>query len=86
MHGTAVQTTDNLLTEDEAASFLNLSVRTLQAWRVKGGGPLFVRLGRAVRYRSPDICRWLDANTLARTSQHTAPVSAPLPSRRAANA
>ena len=42
-----------LLTEFPAAEVLNLSIRTLQAWRLRGGGPLFVRLsGRAVRYRN----------------------------------
>lgn len=59
---------DGLLTEVQAADLLNLSTRTLQAWRVKGGGPLFVRLGRAVRYRRADVNAWLEANTLEHTS------------------
>ncbi|MDO8420690.1 MAG: helix-turn-helix domain-containing protein [Parvibaculum sp.] len=57
-----------LLTEIQAAEFLNLSPRTLQAWRIKGGGPCFARLGRAVRYRQADLNQWLDAQTLAHTS------------------
>ncbi len=63
---------DALLTEVQAADLLNLSVRTLQAWRLRGGGPCFVRLGRAVRYRRQDLTSWLDANTLAHTSQGVA--------------
>lgn len=41
-----------LLTETEAAEYLAVSTRTLQSWRVRGGGPAFVQLGsrRAVRY------------------------------------
>ncbi len=58
-----------LLNEHELAARLNLSVRTLQAWRVKGGGPVFLRLGRAIRYRDGDVETWIGANSLAHTSQ-----------------
>ncbi|KAA6181768.1 helix-turn-helix domain-containing protein [Thiohalocapsa marina] len=40
----------SLLTEREAALILSVSARTLQAWRVSGGGPEYVKLGRAVRF------------------------------------
>lgn len=40
---------DALLTEDEAADSLRISVRTLQAWRLKAAGPPFVRVGRTIR-------------------------------------
>jgi hypothetical protein len=39
-----------LLDEKQAAALLKLSVKCLQGWRVRGGGPPFVKLGRAVRY------------------------------------
>ena len=67
---TAHNTTDLdvLLTEAQAADCLNLSIRTLQAWRVKGCGPLFVRAGRAVRYRRRDLIAWMDANTASSTT------------------
>lgn len=54
---------DGLLTEPQAADFLNLSVRTLQAWRIKLAGPDFVRAGRAIRYRRSDLVAWIEANT-----------------------
>ena len=57
---------DTLLTEAQAADVLNLSVRTLQAWRLKGGGPLFVHAGRAVRYRRRDLFAWVNSNTKAK--------------------
>ena len=38
------------LTERQLAEAWNMSVRTLQRWRVEGKGPPFVRIGRAVRY------------------------------------
>ncbi len=59
---------DALLTEAQAGSFLNLSVRTLQAWRLRGGGPHYVKCGRAVRYRRRDLVEWIDANTTTSTS------------------
>lgn len=34
----------------EAASYLNVAESTLEAWRVRGGGPAFLKLGKAVRY------------------------------------
>lgn len=57
-----------LLTEIQAAELLNLSTRTLQAWRIKGGGPRFLKLGRAIRYRQADLNGWLETRALAHTS------------------
>ncbi len=53
-----------LLNEVQTAKLLNLSTRTLQAWRVRGVGPVFVRAGRAIRYRRRDIIAWIEANTV----------------------
>jgi predicted DNA-binding transcriptional regulator AlpA len=58
-----------MLTEPEAARFLKLSPRTLQHWRIRGEGPLFVSLGRAVRYSPRDLDAWLARRTRASTSQ-----------------
>jgi hypothetical protein len=63
----ATNDSDALLTEVQAADVLNLSIRTLQAWRAKGAGPSFVRAGRAIRYRRRDLVAWMDANTVAST-------------------
>lgn len=48
-----------LLTEREAATELSLSIRTLQQWRVRGVGPSFLKLGRAVRYDADTLEAWL---------------------------
>ncbi len=55
---------DALLNEAQAALFLNLSVRTLQAWRIRSVGPRYVRAGRAIRYRPQDLLAWIDAQTV----------------------
>ena len=59
---------DELLPERQTAELLNLSVRTLQAWRQQGVGPHFVYAGRAVRYRRRDLSAWMDRNTRGSTS------------------
>ena len=58
-----------LLTENEAAKYLRVSVRTVQGWRCSGGGPPFVRLGRLVRYRDTALEAWLGMREVTSTSQ-----------------
>ena len=43
------------LTAVEAAAWLGLSPRALDACRVRGGGPAFHRFGRIVRYRLANL-------------------------------
>jgi len=64
---------DALITEHEAAAFLGYSVRALQNWRVRGGGPKFVKVSkRSIRYRRRDLIDFIDAHTVASTSQTAA--------------
>jgi len=44
-----------LVTEQQAATLLHVSVKCLQGWRSRGGGPPFVKLGRCVRYAVPAL-------------------------------
>jgi Helix-turn-helix domain len=59
---------DRRLTVEEAAQVLCVSVKTLEAWRRLGKGPVFVKLGRSVRY----TMRALDQFTLERTVRNSA--------------
>ena len=43
------------LTPAEAAIFINLPVKTLEHWRLRGEGPAFTRVGRHVRYAVEDL-------------------------------
>lgn len=54
---------DPLLKERDAARVLTISTRTLQAWRTRGVGPAFVRIGRAVRYRLSAMMEFMNSNT-----------------------
>jgi excisionase family DNA binding protein len=58
-----------LLTQRDAASLLRLSERTLERLRLQGGGPAFVKAGRAVRYRETDLEEWVSARVVSSTSQ-----------------
>ena len=79
---------ENLLNEDQAATRACLSKRTLQKLRCVGGGPRFIRLGRAVRYDPADLDAWIDAGRRRSTSdpglavavkpEPTAPEAAPM--------
>ncbi len=59
---------DSLLTEVQAATLLGFSVRTLQGWRLRGGGPRIIKVGRAVRYKRADLEAWVEAHATASTS------------------
>lgn len=59
---------DRLLTEVEAAEYLNCTPRCLQAWRQRGGGPDYVKMRSLVRYRPKRLDAFLDANTRRHTS------------------
>jgi len=43
------------LTDVEVAERLGVSRFTVRSWRLKGVGPRFLKMGRAVRYRSQDV-------------------------------
>ncbi len=53
-----------LLSEPQAARILNVSIRTLQAWRCAAKGPPFIRVGRAIRYRRSDLEQYLKDSTV----------------------
>jgi hypothetical protein len=63
---------DAALNENQAAEFLGVSVRTLQAWRVRGGGPPYVKIGRAVRYQRRVLVAFQQTHTVTSTTQATA--------------
>lgn len=64
---------DRLIGEQEAASFIGYTVRALQNWRVRGGGPIFVKVSsRSIRYRRRDLIAWTEAHLVRNTSQQVA--------------
>lgn len=56
------------LNTKQAAELLNLSPKTLETRRCIGGGPPFVSMGRAIRYREADLHAWASGNLRRSTS------------------
>ena len=58
-----------LINEKAAGDFLDLTSRTMQAMRQRGGGPRFVRISaRCVKYRRVDLKSYADARLRSSTS------------------
>jgi hypothetical protein len=57
------------LNENQLAERWGVSVRTLQAARIKGGGVPFIRIGRSVRYRLEDVLAYEQARLRTNTSE-----------------
>ena len=61
---------DQLLTEKEAAKLICYTPRALQNWRVRGGGPKYIKVSaRSVRYQRRDVLDWINDRKRANTSQ-----------------
>ena len=61
---------DQLLTEKEAAELICYSRRALQNWRVRGGGPKYVKVSaRSIRYQRRDVLDWIDERKQNNTAQ-----------------
>ncbi|MBR0842933.1 helix-turn-helix domain-containing protein [Bradyrhizobium liaoningense] len=64
--------TEEYLRAAEAAAYLKSSTSTLAKLRVYGGGPLYTRIGRAVRYKKSDLDAYMSRNTCSSTTKEQA--------------
>lgn len=61
-----------LLTAKEAAPYIGIDVRTLENWRTRGEGPVFVKTpGKRgkILYDPDDIKAWRDSNRFQSTAE-----------------
>ncbi|MCE5230426.1 helix-turn-helix domain-containing protein [bacterium] len=58
-------------TEAEAAKYLRVSVKFLQTCRWKGGGPVFRKFSRLVRYHIDDLKKYADACAYTSTGKES---------------
>ncbi len=61
--GTALP--ERLLTPQEVSEWLGIPAKTLANWRSERVGPLPLRIGCHVRYRSMDVHTWLEERAAA---------------------
>ena len=59
---------EGLLTEEEVAALLQLSVPVVRRLHLEGAGPPCVKIGRQTRYRQAVVQRWLAADGQAGSS------------------
>lgn len=60
-----------LITPKDAALALSISIKTLEAMRIKGLGPKYVKVSsRKVAYRADHLKEWIDNRTFSSTSQY----------------
>jgi predicted DNA-binding transcriptional regulator AlpA len=60
---------DRLLGNLDAADFLGVKPQTLDAWRLRGCGPQFFKVGRLIKYRESDLLDWLETRRCANTAE-----------------
>ena len=51
-----------------AAELLGVSVALMNKFRIQGGGPRYIKMGRSVRYSQAALAAWLTQNERASTS------------------
>jgi len=49
----------DILSQDEAAEMLHISVNTLRQWRYRGEGPPYIQVGKSVVYDRASVEAWL---------------------------
>jgi hypothetical protein len=52
---------DPLLSNEDTAGICRVTPQTLAAWRSRGRGPRYLKIGRGVFYRESAIAAWLKA-------------------------
>jgi len=58
----------DLMTRQQAADYMGVTPQALSQMNVRGEGPRFVRIGRSVRYRRPDIAEWIESRVVDPTT------------------
>jgi predicted DNA-binding transcriptional regulator AlpA len=60
--------THKLMDTSAAAERLGVSAALLIKFRLQGGGPKYIKMGRSVRYSADSLAAWLTANERQSTS------------------
>lgn len=67
---TAVSDDRELLTREQAATYLGIRAQTLALWASTGRYALpYIRIGRSVRYRVVDLERFIASRTVTHSGQ-----------------
>ena len=69
------------LSTDQASYYVGLSRRTLEKMRVVGGGPLYRKHGRYVRYHIDDLDAWSSSRARHTTTVDETTMDEPTPEK-----
>ena len=57
-------TTSDVLREPDACRYIGMSIPWMRQARMRGCGPAYLRIGRAIRYRISDLDAWLETRRI----------------------
>ena len=60
---------ERVLTPTDTARLLNLSLSWLAKARMRGDGPPYIKVGRAIRYSEAALMQWMKSKQRTSTSQ-----------------
>lgn len=72
----------DLLDTRQVAELLGIQPQTLELWRQKGDGPIFIKIGRLVRYRLEDVEAFIQGQPRCQTTAEATSPTPPLPDPR----
>ena len=55
---------NQLMPEREAAKLAGFSIAAFIKWRREGRSPRYIRIGRSIRYRVPDLLEWIERHAV----------------------
>ncbi|MGA7452410.1 MAG: helix-turn-helix domain-containing protein [Rhodoplanes sp.] len=68
-HATSKIGIERLLTPKEAAELLRVSFSWLAKARMRGDGPAYLKVGRAIRYTDAALSQWMKSRQRLSTSE-----------------
>jgi hypothetical protein len=60
---------ERLLTPNDAANFLRVSLSWLAKARMRGDGPPYIKIGRSIRYAEVALVQWMKSRQRLSTSE-----------------
>ncbi|MBO4480874.1 MAG: helix-turn-helix domain-containing protein [Alphaproteobacteria bacterium] len=57
---------DDIWTTKQVAEYMKISVAQVNAFRAYGTGPIYMKIGKLVRYRREDVEKWLFGQKIKR--------------------
>lgn len=58
-----------MMRQQDVADMLGMTSSWVEQIRLRGGGPVFHKFGKSVRYKIEDVLAWMDAQRRCNTSQ-----------------